>query len=41
LQKLIANTQKYLEIPALQEESRKALQEKKQRLQGVLDGVIT
>lgn len=41
LQKLLANTDKYLEIPALQDESRKALQEKKQRLQGVLDGVIT
>jgi hypothetical protein len=40
IQKQIKNTKRYLTNPALQEESRLALEEKLLRLQGVLDGVI-
>ena len=41
LQKQIENTKKYLSGTALQEESKKALQEKLQQLQGVLRGDLT
>ena len=40
IEKLISNMEKYLQEPTLQEESKKALQEKKERLQGVLCGEI-
>ena len=40
IQKLIKNTEKYLQDPNLQENSRQALEEKKKRLQGVLSGEI-
>ena len=40
IEKLIANIDKYLKEPTLQEESRRALEEKKTRLQGVLSGEI-
>lgn len=40
LKKLLSNTEKYLSQPSLQEESKKQLLEKKQRLQGVLSGEI-
>ena len=40
LQKLLKNTDKYLQDPNLQDVSRQALQEKKKRLQGVLNGEI-
>ena len=39
-EKLIKNIQEYLKNPALQAESRLALEERKQRLQGVLSGEI-
>ncbi len=40
IEKTIRNTDKYLSRPALQAESRRALEERKQRLQGVLNGEI-
>ena len=40
MQKLIKNTDKYLQQPNLQESSRVALEEKKKRLEGVLNGEI-
>ncbi len=40
LEKLVGNLEKYLKEPTLQEESKKALIEKKERLQGVLRGEI-
>ena len=40
MQKLLKNTDKYLQAPNLQENSRVALEEKKKRLQGVLNGEI-
>ena len=40
VEKLIDNLDKYLQEPTLQEESKKALQERKERLQGVLRGEI-
>lgn len=40
MKKLIKNTETYLKTPSLQEESRKALEAKKLRLQGVLSGAI-
>lgn len=40
IQKLIKNTEKYLQDPNLQENSRQALKEKQKRLQGVLSGEI-
>ena len=40
IQKLLKNTDKYLQDPNLQESSRAALEEKKKRLQGVLNGEI-
>ena len=39
IQKLIANTKQYLSKP-LQEDSRKELEERKKRLEGVLNGEI-
>ncbi len=40
IKKLLSNTENYLLHPSLQEESRVALEEKKERLQGVLSGEI-
>ena len=39
-QKLLKNTENYLQQPNLQENSREALEEKKKRVQGVLNGEI-
>lgn len=40
LKKLIANTKRYLQQPSLQEESKRELEQKLERLQGVLRGEI-
>ncbi|MBR2442412.1 MAG: SAM-dependent methyltransferase [Clostridia bacterium] len=40
MEKLINNIDKYLKVPTLQEDSRKTLLEKKERLQGVIGGEI-
>ena len=40
MEKLVKNTEKYLRDPNLQESSRQDLEEKKKRLQGVLNGEI-
>lgn len=40
LKKLIANTKRYLQQPSLQEESKRELEKKLERLQGVLRGEI-
>ncbi len=40
VEKLIGNLEKYLKEPTLQEESKKALLEKKEKLQGVLRGEV-
>lgn len=40
MQKILANVEKYLQDTALQEESRAALQAKRERLKGVLSGEI-